>query len=78
MHCCSSVFFVLISCPSGGHSSCEFLECDYAPSTNLAEFFSNNGDVWMDIFAVAYDKMVTTVAEDIKQSLRSPTESKQA
>ncbi len=54
-------------CHSGGHSSCEFLECDYAPeTTNVSEFFSNQQDIWLDIFCVAYDKMTATVGDAIK------------
>ncbi len=61
---------------SGGHSSCEFLECDYAPTTNLAEMFSNHQDIWLDVFCVAYDKMTATVADDVKDKLRRPTTTK--
>ncbi len=60
---------------SGGHSSCEFLECDYAPSTNLVEFFSNNQDVWLDLYVVAYDKMVANVGDEVRANLRRPRKS---
>ncbi len=58
---------------SGGHSSCEFAECDPSPTANLVNFYAENHGVWIDVFSVAYDKMTSTVADGVKKSLRRPT-----
>ncbi len=57
---------------SGGLSSCEFVDCGTVSTTNLAAFFSRNKDVWLDIFTVAYDKMTTTVSDDLREKMYKP------